>query len=258
MSDLNLWINGAGNVAHPDAPRGGGGLGNFKSALPLGYNLDPNLATLPHPFSPSGQNSAPDGEQAQEILDADTPTQLDGGTPNPTSPDEVPVFTTTTGVPNDIRADTVDDFVSGSNAAMGDGDAIGHMKPSIRFNSEFDDKGRISRVNMVVDTQIVRPRLGLSRASGTERDLIKKAEALIKAHEERHRDIAKDFTTRACRAMRGKSADNAQAVFAKFMKDMDKAQADFDSREGMLFVDHNGPNGKAGPATDVRTGPIKK
>lgn len=248
MSDQNLWFNQQGQVVHPNAPLGGGGPGNFKSAVPLGVNHETQLSNVAHPFSPLGRNSTPTEEQVE---------QLDGGKPDVAVPDETPTFTSTTGVPNDVRADTVDEFISGSNAAMGDGDTVGHMKPTINFDSEFDDKGNISKVNMVVNTQIVRPRFAGGRPTDSDRELIKQAEALIKAHEEHHRDIAKDYTARACKAMRGKSATKAKEAFDKIMKEMDKAQADFDAKEGRLFVDHNGPNGKAGPATGVRTGPVK-
>jgi hypothetical protein len=58
MGDGNLWINTDGDVVHPNAPNGGGGKGYFKSAAPLGTNLD-YTSDLPHPFSPVGRNTVP-------------------------------------------------------------------------------------------------------------------------------------------------------------------------------------------------------
>jgi hypothetical protein len=185
----------------------------------------------------------------------------DGGAPDagaadgaaPDAPaDETPVFRATSPAPNDVLADTVDQFASGANAAMGAGGEVGHMEANIQFNPDTDDQGRITRVNMVVDTKIVRPRWAGGRpTTDKEKALIKKAEELIRAHEERHRDIARDFATRAVKAMRGQPGDKAQKVFDKFMKDMDAAQAAFDHREGKLIVDHDAN----GNATGVRSGP---
>jgi hypothetical protein len=58
MGDENLWINTDGDVVHPNAPNGGGGKGFFKSATPLGTDLDFN-SDLPHPLSPVGRNTVP-------------------------------------------------------------------------------------------------------------------------------------------------------------------------------------------------------
>jgi hypothetical protein len=58
MGDGNLWINTDGDVVHPNAPNGGGGKGRFKSAAPLGTNLD-FTSDLPHPFSPVGRDTVP-------------------------------------------------------------------------------------------------------------------------------------------------------------------------------------------------------
>jgi len=248
MSDRNLWINDDSDVVHPNAPAGGGGAGFFKSAAPLGVNLD-ITSPVPHPFSPVGRNTVPTEEQKQQLSD--------GGTPDAGVIDELPKFTSTTGIPLDVRADTVDEFGRNCNAALGDKNEVGHMQPTINYNLEIDDIGRVTKVNMVVDTQIVRPRWAGGRANDTERALIKRAEELIKAHEERHRDIAKTFTARACKEMRGKAEKKAEEIFKKVMKEMDKAQDAFDALEGKIIVEHGGPNGNAGPATGVRTGPRK-
>lgn len=63
---------------------------------------------------------------------------------------------------------------------------------------------------------------------------------------------------KAFKAMHGKTAKEAEAALKEWEKKMDKAQEEFDAKEGQLHVDFNGPNGTAGPATDVRTGPITK
>ena len=252
MGDTNLWINVDGKVVHPDAPKGGSGQGHCKSVQPLGSNVE-DEADVPHPFSPVGRNTIPDRAQTREILELDA-----SNLPDPRPSDEVPTFNDKSPVPTTINADTVDEFVAKSNAAMGDGDAVGHMVPEVLTdNIETDSKGNVLKANMVVNTKIVRPRVGLSR-NDTERALMKQAEALIMAHEQRHRSICVDFMTRACRAMRGQPGPRALKIVDEFIDSMNKAQAEFDSKEGMIFVDHNGPNGKAGPATGVRVGPPVK
>ena len=164
---------------------------------------------------------------------------------------ELPTFKATTPVPFDVRADTADDFVANANAGMGGVGTVGHMKPSFSWNLETDARGRVTKVNMVVETEIVRPRFAGGRPSDAERAVIKQAEDLIKGHEERHRDIAKDFATRAVKAALGKTASQADATLNQFMKDMDAAQVTMDHREGLIVVEHNGPAGTAGPATGV-------
>jgi hypothetical protein len=178
----------------------------------------------------------------------------DGG--SDASAGEAPTFHVTSSVPVNVLADTVDQFVDNSNAALGGVGELGHMKPTVTWNLELDDKGKVTRVNMVVDTAINRPRWSGGRPqSDQEKALIKKAEDLIKAHEERHRDIARDFTSRAVTAAHGQTEATANKTLARFMKDMDAAQAAMDHREGLLIVEHNGPNGRAGPASDVKLGP---
>ncbi|MGO9109808.1 MAG: DUF922 domain-containing protein [Thermoguttaceae bacterium] len=246
MCERSLWINCDGEVVHPNAPAGGGGPGFFASAPPLGK--DPNLdPPVPHPFSPAGNNLVPNEQQKQQLSGGDTPDVPDALTIKPTSP-----------VPDDILADTVDDFVSKSNAARG-GDEVAHMQATLDgFEYESDSRRRITKVKMAVSTQIVRPRWAGGRVSDSERALIEKAQTLIKEHEERHRDIAKDFVTRAFNDLHGKPVSKAQAIYDEWMKKLDAAQDELDSREGLLIVEHNGPNGNAGPATGVKLGPRPK
>ena len=52
-----LWLNADGDVAHPDAPTGGGGLGHFRSAGIL--HADPFHDGLPHPDAPVARTLDP-------------------------------------------------------------------------------------------------------------------------------------------------------------------------------------------------------
>ena len=165
--------------------------------------------------------------------------------------DEVPTMNPTSPVPTDIRTDTAVDFVNQANAARGGGGEVGHMAPSITYNPDTDAAGKITRVNMVVETSIVRPRYAGGRPNDVNRAAIKTAEALIKAHEERHRDIARDYATRAVKAMRGKTGDAATKAFDDAMTKMGAAQAALDHKEGTILVTES--NG--GATVDVSLGP---
>ena len=138
-------------------------------------------------------------------------------------------------IPVDIRADTALDFVSQMKTALGGNP---HMKPSFTWNPETYEKDRITKLNLNITTMIVRPRFAGGRPSDAERKLIDKAESLIKAHEERHRDIAKTFAQKAVCAAIGKSSagkppDYEHAIKA-VMCEMNKAQEALDRKEGTL------------------------
>jgi hypothetical protein len=165
--------------------------------------------------------------------------------------DEQPTFNPTSSVPTDINANTAQDFVTRANATSGNGAEVGHMQSGFKFNLEFGADNKITRVNMVVDTSIVRPRWAGGRPNDVQRAAIKKAEDFIKAHEERHRDIARDFARQAVKAMRGKTDTGARKEFDKVMKNLDKAQQQLDIREGCIFVTER----DGGKSVDVSVGP---
>jgi hypothetical protein len=181
-------------------------------------------------------------------------------------PDEPPVvdkleLQPTAGIPADITAATVDEFVQNSNAKMGGTGAVGHMQPDIDPpDLEWEGTGRatkVTKVHMVVKTSIVRPRWagGHPKPSADEEKLIKKAVQLIKEHEERHRKICEDNMTEAFKKMHGQTKEQAAKTFEDFKKKMDNEQKALDAKEGGLQVEHKGPKGSAGPATDVVLGP---
>lgn len=164
------------------------------------------------------------GEQGEE-LDAKAPAACSE------SPNWQPVQS----IPVDIRADTAVEFVSKVKGALGGNP---HMQPNVSWAPDVDDKGRVTAVHFSITTKIVRPRFAGGRPSEEERQLITKVEDLIKAHEERHRDIAKDFAQRAVCAALGKSSAGTPAPYEvainKTMCAMNKAQEDLDHKEGTL------------------------
>jgi predicted secreted Zn-dependent protease len=183
---------------------------------------------------------------------ADSPPQPD----SPAIQDKLDMQPTSP-VPADITASTVDDFLSNANAKMGGTGAVGHMQAETDWKAEFDEKGHITKVNMVVKTTIVRPRWagGHPKPSAQEEALIKKAVKMIKEHEEHHRKIAEDNMKEAFKQMHGKTEKQANKIFDDFTKKMDKEQKALDGKEGKLTPEHKGPAGAAGPATDVVAGP---
>jgi len=71
------WINSHGELAHPDAPRGGGGPGVARIPRPLGFGAGANPLAIP----------APDSSAARQM----TPTQLADkvGDGNPKTPEDI-------------------------------------------------------------------------------------------------------------------------------------------------------------------------
>src|SRR6478735_11750412 len=69
-----------------------------------------------------------------------------------------------------------------------------HMAPSFSWDPTLDETtGMVTRVNLTVTTNVIGPRYRMGRGSAEEVALIRKAEGLIKEHEQRHAAIAKDF-----------------------------------------------------------------
>lgn len=67
------WVSSSGqDVAHPNAARGGGGPGDYKTARPLGLANDP-FETFPHPNSPDARKIDPTliGDKAEELAEGD-------------------------------------------------------------------------------------------------------------------------------------------------------------------------------------------
>jgi hypothetical protein len=149
----------------------------------------------------------------------------------PATCSEQPTWNPEVSIPADIRADTALDFSQQVKSALG-GNA--HMKPSFSWTPDVDDKGRITKVNMTITTKIVRPRFAGGRPSDQERALIVKLEGLIKAHEERHREIAKKFAQRALCAAIGKTGSTYEKAINGVLCEMNKAQETLDKSEGTV------------------------
>jgi hypothetical protein len=183
--------------------------------------------------------------------DESTPNQTDAGKADAGGP-EAPAFNHSEGT-NKILADSPSEFVIKANAAMGGTGTAGHLEiDPITWNPDTDQRGRVTRVNMAeVKSRIVRPVWAGGRPIGNEADVIKKAEQLIQAHEQRHRAILVDFTTRAVAAARGQPGDQAMKTLDKFMADMDAAQVALDASEGKINIVSGG-----GRELDVTLGPL--
>lgn len=142
-------------------------------------------------------------------------------------------------VPVEIVADSVADFAAKVQQALG---GTPHMAAEAEWNLESTG-GKVDKTNAELKTKIIRPRYGGGRASDQEKTLIKRAVEFIKAHEERHRDIARAAYQQAICDALGKSLTAANAVFEKTRCEKEPgAQAALDAKEGKLewVQDKNG------------------
>jgi hypothetical protein len=189
--------------------------------------VDDAKATLDTPNIALNQATAPDaGATDAGVADA-------GTLPDPNFQDIDRPF--------NVRADDPVEFVNKGNEYLGRGIA-GHMKTDELTvkHAETDSKGRVVRANLLVRTTTERPRWVAGRTIGDERAVIEQAEELIRAHEERHREIMKSNMTSAVNEMRGKSTAEADKILAKWIGNVDKQQDDLDKREGQIQIVQSG------------------
>jgi hypothetical protein len=134
-------------------------------------------------------------------------------------------------VPTNILADNAIEFAAKVDAVLGAG---GHTQVGVSFAPEVD-KGRMSAVNMTVESAIIRPRWAGGRPSAKDKALIEKVEAFIKAHEERHRDLSRKVMQQAVCDARGKPVAAAEATLKKAVCELEpSAQEQLDAQEGKL------------------------
>lgn len=139
--------------------------------------------------------------------------------------------------PFSVLADNPIEFVNKGNEFLGEGIA-GHMttEPLSIDNAETDAAGRVARSNLNVKTTTRRPHWTGGRPIGDEKAVIEQAEELIRAHEERHREIMKNGMRNAAAEMRGKPKSKADAILVKWIAQVDKEQDALDAREGQIQV----------------------
>ena len=129
-----------------------------------------------------------------------------------------------------------------------------HMAPSFSWDPTLDETtAKVTKVNLSVTTNVIRPRYGMGRGSAEEVALIRSAEGLIKEHEQRHAAIAKDFARSAVCVTLGKAGNAAQSALDSSMCRMNKAQEGLDKSEGMLTFTLNTEETKV---VDVGLGPF--
>ncbi|ESS73482.1 hypothetical protein MGMO_19c00020 [Methyloglobulus morosus KoM1] len=136
-------------------------------------------------------------------------------------------------VPIDIKADSLVEFSTKISPALG---GYPHLQPAIEYNLEFDAQGKVTKTNLMLQTKIVIPRWSGGRPSEKEKELILKYVQLIKSHEERHRDIARQIMSDAVCAMHGKTGENALKVLKEYESKMNKAQDALDAKEGQAQI----------------------
>lgn len=185
------WVSSSGDVvAHPNAPRGGSGLGDSKGARSLGLSNDP-FDSLPHPLAPDARKLDPNllGDKAEEL---DT-----------TDPQPAPIVSkdekkTINGVPVTIEKDkTGQSGFTGAQTSFG-------LDAGTLPESEIDNK--TTRVTKILGSlPSITGTIGTSYAKGanvsgksaygrgTTDDDKKKGNVTLGFHESCHRQDHQDF-----------------------------------------------------------------
>ncbi|MBX3599005.1 MAG: DUF922 domain-containing protein [Rubrivivax sp.] len=134
-------------------------------------------------------------------------------------------------VPTDIRADTALEFAAGVDAVLGAG---GHTHVSVTIKPTVEG-GRMKQVGLTLESSIIRPRWAGGRPSESEKQLIKRVEAFIKAHEERHRDLSRSVMQQAVCDALGKPVAEAEKILKHATCELEPAaQEQLDAAEGQL------------------------
>ncbi|MDH5340249.1 MAG: hypothetical protein OEW22_10765, partial [Rubrivivax sp.] len=134
--------------------------------------------------------------------------------------------------PIDVHGDNAVEFAANVDALLGAG---GHTNVGIDIRPTVDGAGKMSRVGLTVESSIIRPRWAGGRASDADRALIKKVEAFIKAHEERHRDLSRSVCQQAVCDALGQPVARAESILKAAICDKEPAaQEALDQQEGQL------------------------
>ncbi|MFJ8214303.1 DUF922 domain-containing protein [Streptomyces sp. NPDC096033] len=158
-------------------------------------------------------------------------------------------------IPATITASTVDEFLTKARYDAGGAAAVGHMKPNISFTFEFNDKGKVTKVDYSLETRISVPRWapGHPEPSEEQKKFIDKAIALIKGHEIKHREIAHRAAEKAVCAGVGLAEEAAKRAVIKADCDGFREQEAFDLGQGSIVVVRN----KDDQTVDVATAGLK-
>lgn len=225
-----------------------------RSHLPVHGDPVPARVAVPRAATPAPARLRPAGAGADfasvplsrrlDIADpADAVVDLQGGEAVPAEPQKKEAVPKTTDcaekltwvpvspVPTDIRADTALEFATGIDAVLGAG---GHTNVSVKLKPQVEG-GRMKQVGLTLESSIIRPRWAGGRPSDSEKQLIKRVEAFIKAHEERHRDLSRSVMQQAvCEAL-GKPVAEAEKILKHAICELEPAaQEKLDAAEGLL------------------------
>lgn len=134
-------------------------------------------------------------------------------------------------VPVEVMADNAADFASRIDAALA---GTPHMSAVASWDSTVDG-GKVSAVNLTLETTIIRPRYGGGRASDSQKKLIQRVVEFIKTHEEKHRDASRAVWQQAVCDALGKSTAEATKILEKARcVGEPQAQAAIDAVEGKI------------------------
>jgi hypothetical protein len=141
-------------------------------------------------------------------------------------------------VPVTIQADNLNEFFKKVESMLGNP----HMQPDFSWSSINSENG-IDLV-LTLNTKIIVPRLGMNRATESERATMERAIEFIKEHEERHRAISNAIADQMCQ-VKGLPIANAQARAKNLLCNTHPAQqAQLDAKEGTITPVQDNKSGR--------------
>ena len=246
--DVNALAYAVGNhiVLGPEAGKSPSRLLAHELAHVVQQNAAPAIDQAPgadarEPMTPNRGQAAvrASGRTVGTLIQRDNPPQQQPACT------EQPTFTSSTRPPIDILADTIEEFVNKMNSALG---GNSHMTPTMKWNLQVSASGIVEKVNLTLDTNVIRPRWAGGRPNDAHKRLIQQAEGLIKDHEGRHVEIAKQGAREAVCAALGKKENDADKLLTEYeCVTIPTRQENLDVKEGELKIVYNPP----GTATDV-------
>ncbi len=140
-----------------------------------------------------------------------------------------------------VTAETITEFMERAVKAVGEGSGeIGDTTYAITPKINFEDD-KVKKVSFDVKIEVMRAHWSGGKADARQKKAIETAEALNKAHEEKHRKLAQSICDKMFAAAKkeliGKSQKDVDAKVVEINKAVDKAFKALDAKEGAVEFD---------------------
>ncbi|MBL8113900.1 MAG: DUF922 domain-containing protein [Acidobacteria bacterium] len=185
------WVSSSGTAAHPYAPLGGGGPGDFKSPGALGSEGN-DSGLLPHPLAPVARNDALSELDVQALQKAG----IANGTPLQTAPKKTVVtvaISEATGSPITFTGkDYTALYKEVSDRATKHREAGSVSRSFATSTSDVDADGNVGKVTFTIVLTTVLPTwTTIDSQPKADQDKFNAWRASVVVHEKRHVDIYK-------------------------------------------------------------------